>query len=670
MRKILLLSAFVVITLGVWFFYNKYQVKMLASDNLIPRETLFGNPDKIAVQISPDGQYITYIAPLEGVLNIYLAKASAPAEAKAITSDKARGIRNYHWSYDNKSILYSQDSDGDENDVVYRINIQDNTIVPLTSSGSKAFVQSISHKFPNQVLVSTNERRKDLFDVYKVDLSTNKRELVYKNDQYAHLVYDDNSTLRFAQKYNLDSSVDVYMILDAQDIQYKHILPSDVELYKIAGFTKNNDAIYYIDSSNRNTAALYRDYLNGLVDLVASNDKSDICDFTLSPLEKTLQHYTYEYEKSKNVFIDKAIESDFKFLQDFKGQDFEVNIVSRSLQDDVWIVAFTSSFKPINYYIYHRDGRKLDFLFVHNERLKDLDLVKMHPVIIKSRDGLDLVSYLSLPQGVELQNPAKHIPLVVLVHGGPIMRDSYEYSAIHQWLANRGYGALSVNYRGSTGLGKSFVNLADGQWGAKMQEDLIDAANWAISQGIADKKKIAIMGGSYGGYAALAGVAFTPEYFACGVDIVGPSNLVTLLKSVPDYWKPAIGILIKRLGGDADTKEGLEFLESRSPLNFANKITKPLLIAQGKHDPRVKQTESDQIVKKMQEHKIPVTYLLYPNEGHGFARPENRMSFYAVAEQFLAKYLGGNFQAIGNAFDNTSLEIMDKGDLKDLEIKK
>ncbi len=313
----------------------------------------------------------------------------------------------------------------------------------------------------------------------------------------------------------------------------------------------------------------------------------------------------------------------------------------------------------MKYYRYERGSKQAKYLFSNRKDLDGLPLVKMHPVVIKSRDGLDLVSYLSLPKNTDPGDkgrPSQPLPMVLDVHGGPWARDDWGYNPVHQMLANRGYAVLSVNFRGSTGFGKSFINAGNREWAGKMHDDLLDAVNWSIEQKIADPKQIAIMGGSYGGYATLVGLTFTPDVFACGVDIVGPSNIITLLNTIPPYWQPAIQMFKDRVG-DHTTPEGKKFLDDRSPLTHVGKIVKPLLIAQGANDPRVKQSEADQIVKAMQDKRIPVTYVLYPDEGHGFARPENRMSFNAVTEAFLAQHLGGRYEPIGNDFTGSTIQI-------------
>jgi dipeptidyl aminopeptidase/acylaminoacyl peptidase len=312
---------------------------------------------------------------------------------------------------------------------------------------------------------------------------------------------------------------------------------------------------------------------------------------------------------------------------------------------------------PVRYYLYDRPNKKATFLFTNRKSLEGVPLAKMHPVVIKSRDGLDLVSYLTLPKGADPQatgRPGEPLPLALLVHGGPWGRDGWGYDAEHQLLANRGYAVLAVNFRGSTGLGKNFTNAGNKQWAGTMHDDLIDAVDWAIAEKIADSKRVAIMGGSYGGYATLVGLTFTPEKFACGVDIVGPSNLLTLLNSIPPYWAPMLQMFKDRVG-DPTSEEGQKFLNERSPLNLVEKIQKPLLIGQGANDPRVKQAEADQIVKAMQDRKIPVTYVLFSDEGHGFARPENNRAFFAVAEAFLAGHLGGRYEPIGEDFAGSTI---------------
>jgi dipeptidyl aminopeptidase/acylaminoacyl peptidase len=355
--------------------------------------------------------------------------------------------------------------------------------------------------------------------------------------------------------------------------------------------------------------------------------------------------------------LDDAIRADMEYLESV--EDGEVLVTSRTLDDKLWTVAYLLDDGPVKFYLYDRDKKDAKFLFTSRDDLANYEFVKMHTPIIKSRDGLNLVSYLSLPKGSDPDGdgiPDKPLPLVLDVHGGPWARDGWGFNSSHQWLADRGYAVLSVNYRGSTGFGKNFVNAANGEWSRKMHDDLIDAVNWAVEQGIANRDKVCIMGGSYGGYATLVGLTFTPEVFACGVDIVGPSSLVTLLQNVPPYWIPFMPVMKVRLG-DVDTEEGRAELLKMSPLPLVDKIVKPLLIGQGANDPRVTQLEADQIVHAMEAKKIPVTYVLYPDEGHGFSNEPNRMSFNAVTEAFLAEHLGGKYEPVGDDFEGSSIHV-------------
>jgi len=424
------------------------------------------------------------------------------------------------------------------------------------------------------------------------------------------------------------------------------------------GFDKTGRVLYMADSRDRDTAALAAiDIETGNKTVIASNSRADLGNALIHTTEKTMQAVAFTYERREWQILDRSIEGDIDYLRKVSGGDMEV--ISRTLDDTNWLVAYIVDDGPVRYYRYDRTAKKAHFLFTNRKALEGLSLAKMHPVIVKTRDGLDMVSFLTLPQGTDTDGgarPSKPLAMVLFVHGGPWARDEWGFNPTHQWLANRGYAVLSVNFRGSTGFGKEFVNAGNMEWGRKMHDDLIDAIEWAVKEGIADRKRIAIMGGSYGGYATLAGMTFTPDKFACGVDIVGPSNLVTLLNTIPPYWTPAVELFKKRVG-DHTTEEGREFLLDRSPLTYADRIRSPLLIGQGANDPRVKQNESDQIVREMQVKNIPVTYVLYPDEGHGFVRPENRLSFNAVAEIFFSGCLGGRYEPVGDDFRGSSITV-------------
>ncbi len=426
----------------------------------------------------------------------------------------------------------------------------------------------------------------------------------------------------------------------------------------IWGFDASNQVVYLSDSRGRDTAAAASlDLGSGELSIIAEDPRADVADAMMHPTEHTLDAVAFEYDRKAWTVLEDEVAADLDKLR--AVQDGELEVSDRSVDDRTWLVLFHDDDGPVKYYRYDRDSGEASFLFTNRPALEELELLPMHPVIIPARDGLNLVSYLTLPAASDPEadgRPDQPVPLVLDVHGGPWGRDSWGYSSYHQWLANRGYAVLAVNFRGSTGFGKGFVNAGDKEWAGTMHDDLLDAVQWAVQQGVTTPDSVAIMGGSYGGYATLVGLTFTPEAFACGVDIVGPSNLVTLLQSIPPYWKPMLDMFNLRVG-DSSTDEGRAFLESRSPLFFVDAIQRPLLIGQGANDPRVKQAEADQIVAAMQERDIPVTYVLYPDEGHGFARPENRMSFNAVTEGFLGACLGGAVQPVGEDFSGSSLEV-------------
>jgi len=642
-------------------------------NRLVPRKVLFGNPDKTSVKISHDGKYISCIAPLNGVLNVYIAPIDEPDNFKPITNDTGRGIRTYKWAYNNKHVLYLQDNNGDENWRLYSIDIENSKESALTTfPDTRAQINKVSHHFPNEVIIEMNSRRKDFFDLYKLNLLDGSIVDLFQNNEFAGIIVDDHFKLRFAQKLNPDGGLTIYEINDKQEIlEFMQIDSEDLYTTSIIGFNANDD-LYMIDSTDRNTAALISlNIKTKEKTLLYENDKADISSLMLHPTKKHLQAAEYNYLRMERKIFDSEIE---KALDDIKRSvKGELSIISRSIDDNIWIIAEVKDDGPVSYYKYYRDKRQIEFLFHNRDDLLDYELAKMHPVIIKARDGFEIVSYLTVPNTVGFDNKTfiskKAAPLILWVHGGPTARDDWGYNAMHQWLANRGYAVLSVNYRGSTGFGKDFINAGNGEWSRKMHTDLIDAVNWAIERGITNKEDIAIGGGSYGGYAALVGLTFTPDVFKCAVDIVGPSNLKTLLETIPPYWKPHVAALEKKLGGGLTTPEAIKELAERSPINFVDNIKAPLLIGQGANDPRVKQAESDQIVNLMNQKSIPVTYVLYPEEGHGFAKPENRMSFYAIMELFFNKYLGGAFEIIGSDLEDAKFEMKSGANIIDPDNK-
>jgi len=627
---------------------------------LIPRQVLFGNPDKASVQLSPDGTKIGYLAPVAGVLNVWVGPANDPAAARPVTRDTDRGIRFYDWAYTNNHILFIQDKGGDENWRLCSVDLDTGETKDLTPlEGVQARFQEISPQFPAEILVALNDRDPRLHDLYRINISTGERRLVQKNEGFAGFVTDRDYRVRLALRVLPDGGSEMLRATEHGGwTSFARIPTEDTLTTSPVGFDKAGMILYMIDSRNRNTGALMAlDLDTGKQTLLAEDPRADVSDVVIHPTEKRVQAAAFTYERKVWQILDQSIAGDWAALRTIATGDVEV--VSRTLDDRYWIVAYIVDDGPVRYYRYDRAGQKAQFLFTNREQLEGLPLAKMHPIVITSRDGLNLVSYYTLPPGSDRDGdtrPDESFPTVLVVHGGPWARDTWGYNPWHQWLANRGYAVLSVNFRGSTGFGKVLINASTSEWGAKMHDDLIDAVHWAIQQGIADPQRVAIMGGSYGGYATLVGMTFTPEMFACGIDIVGPSNLVTLLESIPPYWQPQVDLWATRVG-DHRTEEGRAFLTKRSPLTCAHRIQRPLLIGHGANDPRVKQTESDQIVQVMHEKGIPVTYVLYPDEGHGFARPENRLSFNAVAEAFLSTCLGGRCEPIGDDFTGASITV-------------
>ena len=626
---------------------------------LIPRTVFFGNPDRVAVQISPDGAHLSWLAPLDGVLNVWVAPRDDLAAAHPITHDTGRGIRFYLWAYTNAHILYTQDTSGDENWRLYAVELRSRAVKDLTPfTGVQAQLTEVSPKFPEEVVVGLNQRNPQWHDLYRIQIITGEMTLLLQHDRFISVTVDDDYRVRFAAQMTPHGGSDLYVPLGGDWQLWDTIPAEDMLTTGDVGFDKTNQRLYLRDSRGRNTSAMVEiDLDTKAARLLAADPQADAADVVHHPTEKHIQAVSFIYDRQRWQVLDPAIQPDLDYLHSVAGG--EVEIISRTHDDHFWIVVYLVDDGPARYYLYDRQSRAAIFLFTNRSALEGQPLVKMHASVIKARDGMDLVVYYSLPAGSDSNGdglPAQPLPMVFTPHGGPWSRDVWGYNPWHQWLANRGYAVLAVNFRASTGLGKTFTNAGDLEWGGKIMDDQLDAVQWAIAQRIADPQRVAVMGGSFGGYSTLAGLTFTPEMFACGVDIVGPSNLITLMESLPPYWKPALEMFTTRVG-DHRTEAGRALLTRHSPLTYVDRIRRPLLIGQGANDPRVKQAESDQIVAAMQAKNIPVTYVLYPDEGHGFARPENNLSFCAIAEAFLATCLGGRSEPIGKDFDGASLIV-------------
>jgi dipeptidyl aminopeptidase/acylaminoacyl peptidase len=636
-----------------------------ADAKLLPRKLFFDNPDRTRVLVSPDSKHIGWLAPLGGVLNVWVAPADDVTKGQAVTKDAKRGVRRWMWAYTNDQVLYAQDKDGDENWHVHAVDLKtsaDRDLTPI--DGVNAEIEGLSERRPHELLVGLNDRDKKVHDVYVLDILTAKRTLVAQNDDgFAGWITDDDLKVRFAAKQNPDGSQD-FLEPDAKSKwkSFQHVPMEDTLGTDGVGFDRSGATLYLKDSRGSDTAGLFAvDTKTGKSKLIAQDSRADLGEVLIHPTKHTVEAVTFDYDKPLWTVIDKSVEPDFAYLKTVADGTLVVN--SRTLDERRWIVAFIPSDGPVRYYRYDRGAAgkpgAATFLFTNEKALEGAALSKMQAVVVQSRDGLGLVSYLTVPRDADPDGdgrPSQPLPMVLYVHGGPWARDAWGLNPYHQWLASRGYAVLSVNYRGSTGFGKKFVNAGNMEWAGKMHDDLMDAVKWAIDQHIADPAKVAIMGGSYGGYATLVGLTFTPDTFACGVDIVGPSNLMTLLQSIPPYWQPQIEQFAKRVG-DWRTDDGKKLLSERSPLSHVDAIKKPLLIGQGANDPRVKQAEADQIVSAMKAKSIPVTYVLFPDEGHGFARPPNRIGFNAVSEVFLAQCLGGPYQPVGDDFAGSTITV-------------
>jgi dipeptidyl aminopeptidase/acylaminoacyl peptidase len=607
---------------------------------LISRDILFGNPERTSPALSPDGKRLAWLAPdTNNVLQVWV-KTVGKDDDKIITADKKRGIRQYFWAKDNRNLLYLQDSDGDENFHAYGVDLDSGNVRDYTPfQGVRAQVTDLNPDFPNEVLVELNLRDRALFDVYRLNLKNGALELDTQNPgDVAGWGADAKFRVRSAQVATPEGGTEIRVRADQQSPWKAFLKVGPEEILEVLEFTPDGQSLYLKSSLGRDTAAVVEKSLaDGKEKVLAVSDEVDAGNVVIHPRRHVVEAVSFSPGRSRWQVVDAAVKEDFDGLAKLNDGDFV--IVNRTEADDIWLVGYTSDRAPGRFYRWDRKAKQGSFLFTSQPKLDGLRLAEVKPVVIPTRDGLKMNSYLTLPVGIA----PKNLPLVLFPHGGPWARDQWRFDPYAQWLANRGYAVLQPNFRGSTGYGKSFLNAGNKQWGLKMHDDLIDAVNWAVKEGYADPKKIGIMGGSYGGYCALAAITFTPDVFACAVDIVGPSNLQTLIHSIPLYWKPMLSVFNVRMGDVNDPKDA-ELVTKASPLNSVDRIIRPLLIGQGANDPRVKQAESEQIVAAIERNRGNVIYVVYPDEGHGFARPENRTDFNARAEAFLGTYLGGRLE--------------------------
>ncbi|MBO0787230.1 MAG: S9 family peptidase [Actinobacteria bacterium] len=605
---------------------------------LIPRRVLFGNPDRVAPRISPDGTALAWIAPRDGVLNVWLAPAGPDgadlSAARPVTDDTDRGIRTFAWAHDGRHLLYLQDTGGDENWRLYDVDTEQMERRDLTPfEGVQAQLIGLEKKRPDEVLVGLNRDNPQLHDVYRLNLVTGELAREVENPGFAGWVADSELAVRAG----VASQPDGGLVISVRDgdgwRELLAVAAADALTTDPVTISGDGRSMLAVSSAGANTGQLvWLDLASGEVTVIAGDPEADVTGVRVHPDTREPQLVAFLKERVEYRVLDPALEPDLAAIRGLHHGD--PSLVSRDDSDSLWVVAFTNDTGPVPFFLYDRERRAGHFLFEHQPELSGYELAPMEPFSFPARDGLVIHGYATFPPGAGRSG----LPMVLNVHGGPWARDAWGFDPEAQWLANRGYLCVQVNFRGSTGYGKAFVNAGDREWGGKMQDDLTDAVAYATGQGWADPARVAIYGGSYGGYAALAGVAFTPDLYRCAVDIVGPSNLKTLIETIPPYWAPMVSLFHTRVGNpETDT----EFLWSRSPLSRAAQFRTPLLIAQGANDPRVKQAESEQIVAALRAAGIDHEYLLFPDEGHGFAKPGNRLRFYAAAERFLARHLGG-----------------------------
>jgi dipeptidyl aminopeptidase/acylaminoacyl peptidase len=607
---------------------------------LIPRTVLFGNPEKSYPSLSPDGTKLAYCAPYEGVMNIWV-KTIGKEDDKILTREKKQGIRQFNWAPNGQQLLYVRDNDGDENYQIFAVDsitgdIKNYTLFPQV----KAKILKIDPDYSDEILVAINKENPKFFDVYHLDLSTEVLTLIAKNPgTFIDWVAGSNLQVLGGLQTNSDGSQDLF-IRNSNNDEWRKLLSVAFEdtlvdeMYSgLLGFSKDNNYLFLNTSLGQNTRCLQRvDVKTGERSVLAQDQEFDVDYVTFDAITLEPEIVCWNKDRYEYKVLNSALEKDFEHMLSISAGDLAA--IRKTKDGKKVLLGFEFANKSVEYYVYDFCTQDVTFLFYQRPELNKYQLAPMEPISFIARDGLKIHGYLTCPLKVKKEN----LPLVLYVHGGPFYRDSWEYNPVVQLLANRGCACLQINFRGSSGYGKAFLAAGNGEWGGKMQDDLVDGVQWAIEQGIADPKKMAIFGGSYGGYAVLVGATCTPDLFCCAIDMCGPSNLKTVLQTLPPYW--SLAQWEKYIGKLSDE----EFLKSRSPLFKIDQIKIPILIAHGANDVRVKQAESEQIVAAMKEKGIDYEYLLFPDEGHGFVRPENRLKFYAHVEQFLAKHLGTRFE--------------------------
>jgi dipeptidyl aminopeptidase/acylaminoacyl peptidase len=632
--------------------------------SLIPRRTLFDNPTFFGAKLSPDGQWISWLAPVDGVLNVWMAPAAEIKAGGPVTRTKGRPINWQDWSADGRFLMFLNDETGDENRHLFVVDPKTLAVRDLTPLANISVQLSLwSLDAPGDIVVKINDRDVRWHDLYRIDLATGKRTLIWENtEELLNIHLDWHLRPRHARSNAPDGGSRLWRIEGTtlrpwRDVPYEDMLTTWAGI-----FNRSNERLLLLTSMGRETAAYYwHDWNTGRETLIAEHPKADCSHLILHPTTYEVDAVGVTAAQREWVYVAPSIAAEFALLRK-RLAGFEFSVESQTDDNRRWIVTAHKAEQPATYFLLDRDKQSLTELFRARPALAPYRLAPMQTIQARSRDGLDLVSYLTLPAHIEGDRPPEPLPMVLVVHGGPWSRDIYGYRGDHQWLADRGYAVLSVNYRGSTGFGKAFIAASEKQHAAKMHDDLLDMVTWAIREGIAQGDKVAIFGASYGGLAAFIGATFTPDVFCCCVPVVGITNLRTLLESMPPYWA-GFAEFMYRSYGDPRTPEGRALLAERSPINKVDRIEKPMLIFHGANDVRCKIAESDTIVAAMQAKSIPVTYVVYPDEGHGFQKPPNRLSYIAIAEAFFARHLGGACEPVNRDFDGSSHEVRAGADI-------
>jgi dipeptidyl aminopeptidase/acylaminoacyl peptidase len=635
---------------------------------LLPLRLLLADDDLLVPQISPDGKWLSWIGQYERVPNFFVAPIGDVAAARAITRYTGRGVQAtdvsgvvmYRWHADSTHLIYPMDYDGDENWDIHVVDVTTGEDRNLTSSKTvRDEIIAYGSRHPDDAVLQVGEHNPMLPDLYRIQLSTGKRSALDTSGKYIGFLADNDLAPRLAVTVNAAGGIDVLRRAGDAWQPYFVVAPDDLpamaasSYQKIYRFDATNTYLYMYDVEGRDTTALVRMNLDsGAKDVIAQDPRVDLAGILYDPATNAPLAHAVNWTRTSWHAIDPSLAADIGFLNERAAGDWTV--VSQSTDNRKWVVRDMLSHKPIEFLLYDRDARSLSRLFSSTPKLEGLALSRMHPYVVKTDDGFDLVSYVLLPPWTDPDDdgrPDRPLPVVVLVHGGPSdERAQFAFGPFVHWLANRGYGVLYVNFRGSAGFGKKFMNAQNREWGGRMHQDVLEQVNWAVKERIADPARIGILGGSYGGYEVLVAMTMTPDKFACGIDLVGPSNLEIFM---PHWDEDRMGVVI----GDRRTPEGRALLKSRSPINFAAQTKHPVLIGQGAKDARVPQDQSDTVVDAMQKNGVAVTYALYPDEGHGLMREANSFSFWAIGEAFLARCLGGRAEPIGNALEGSSVTV-------------